>query len=213
MNKITNIETQKKNPKRVNVYVDEEFSFACDAEIVYRQGLKKGNTIDLISIKEIVNEDEFIKCKNSALRIVEKAYKTEKEIKDKLIEKGFPESVIKRTFEFLKEYNLLNDKRYADMYVKDKIKNQGRNKIKYSLMRKGVSEELIEEKISSIDVEDEKEIAFAMAKKKYDVLCKREQDKYKLSQKLFRFLIGKGYSFECSNAVVKKIINNNEFME
>ena len=213
MNKITNIEAQKRNEKRVNVYVDEEFLFACDAEIVYRQGLKVGNIIDLISIKEIVNEDEFIKCKNAALRIVEKAYKTEKEIKDKLIEKGYPEPIIKRTFEFLKEYNLLDDKRYTDMYVKDKMKNQGRNKIKYSLIRKGVSEELIEEKISSIDVDDEKEIAFAMAKKKYDVLCKREQDKYKLSQKLFRFLIGKGYSFECSNAVVKKIIKNNEFME
>lgn len=213
MNKITNIEVQKRNPKRVNVYVDEEFSFACDAEIMYKQGLKKGNIININSIKEIVNEDEFIKCKNSALRIVERAYKTEKEIKDKLIEKGFPESIIKRTFEFLKEYNLLDDKRYTDMYVKDKMKNQGRNKIKYSLIRKGVSDELIEEKISSIDVDDEKEIAFSMAKKKYDVLCKREQDKYKLSQKLFRFLIGKGYSFECSNAVVKKIIKNNEFME
>ena len=213
MNKITNIEVQKRNQKRVNVYVDEEFSFACDAEIVYRQGLKKGETIDLVSIKEIVNEDEFIKCKNSALRIVEKAYKTEKEIKDKLVEKGFPEAVIKRTFEFLEEYNLLDDKRYADMYVKDKIKNQGRNKIKYSLIRKGVSEELIEEKISSIDVEDEKEIAFVMAKKKYEMLCKREPDQYKLSQKLFRFLIGKGYSFDCSNAVVKRIIKNNEFME
>lgn len=213
MSKITNIEVQKRNDKRVNVYVDEEFSFACDTEIVYKQGLKKGDTINLANIKEIVNEDEFIKCKSAALRVVERAYKTEKEIHDKLVEKGYPEQVIKRTFEFLKEYNLLDDKRYTDMYVKDKMKNQGRNKIKYSLIRKGVSEELIEEKISSIDVEDEREIAYAMAMKKYNVLCKREQDQYKLSQKLFRFLIGKGYSFDCSNSVVKKIIKNNEFME
>lgn len=41
MNKITNVEVQKKNKNRVNVYIDEEFAFGCDAEIVYKYGIKK----------------------------------------------------------------------------------------------------------------------------------------------------------------------------
>ena len=87
MGKITSIEVQKRNVNRVNVYVDEAFTFACDAELIYKQGIQKDSLIDVEEIKEIVKEDEFIKCKNSALRTVEKTYKTEKELRDKLTEK------------------------------------------------------------------------------------------------------------------------------
>mgnify|MGYP003565274864 CR=1 FL=1 len=41
-----------------------------------------------------------------------------------------------------------------------------------------------------------KEVVHEMALKKYNVLCKRESDDYKLSQKLFRFLMGKGYDYD-----------------
>ena len=44
------------------------------------------------------------------------------------------EDTIKRAIEFLKEYNLLNDERYAEMYIKDRLRSQGRNKIKYALI-------------------------------------------------------------------------------
>ncbi|EGT3615100.1 recombination regulator RecX [Clostridium perfringens] len=212
MGKITSIEVQKRNANRVNVYVDEVFTFACDAELIYKQGIQKDAVIDVESIKEIVKEDEFIKCKNSALRTVEKTYKTEKELKDKLLGRGFEEDTIRKAIDFLKEYNLLNDEKYAEMYIKDRLRTQGRNKIKYALIRKGISEEIILDKLSNIDEEDENDTAFKLAEKKYNILKKKESDKYKLSQKLFRFLLSKGYDYDCCNSVVRRLTNN-EYME
>lgn len=212
MGKITSIEVQKRNVNRVNVYVDEAFTFAFDAELIYKQGIQKDSIIDVEAIKEIVKEDEFIKCKNSALRTVEKTYKTEKELRDKLTEKGFEEDTIKRAIEFLKEYNLLNDEKYAEMYIKDRLRSQGRNKIKYALIRKGVSEDILLDKLSNIDSEDENDTAFKLAEKKYNILKKKESDKYKLSQKLFRFLLSKGYDYDCCNSIVRRLTNN-EYME
>ncbi|MDM0468003.1 recombination regulator RecX [Clostridium perfringens] len=212
MGKITSIEVQKRNVNRVNVYVDEAFTFACYAELIYKQGIQKDSIIDVEAIKEIVKEDEFIKCKNSALRTVEKTYKTEKELRDKLTEKGFEEDTIKRAIEFLKEYNLLNDEKYAEMYIKDRLRSQGRNKIKYALIRKGVSEDILLDKLSNIDSEDENDTAFKLAEKKYNILKKKESDKYKLSQKLFRFLLSKGYDYDCCNSIVRRLTNN-EYME
>lgn len=212
MGKITSIEVQKRNANRVNVYIDEVFTFACDAELIYKQGIQRDSLIDVESIKEIVKEDEFIKCKNSAIRTVEKTYKTEKELKDKLIERGFEEDTIRRTIDFLKEYNLLNDEKYAEMYIKDRLRTQGRNKIKYALIRKGISEEVLSDKLSNIDEEDENDTAFKLAEKKYNMLKKKESDKYKLSQKLFRFLLSKGYDYDCCNSVVRRLTNN-EYME
>lgn len=213
MSKITSIEIQKKNKNRVNVYIDDEYSFACDAELIYKQGLHKDNEINLNSIKGIIYEDDIIKCKNLAIRILERSYKTEKEIKDKLIDKGFSEQIILEVSKVLKKYDLLNDDKYTDMYIKDRIKNQGRNKIKYSLIKKGISEDLIEEKLEKLNCDDEKNTAYILGKKKYYILIKREKDKLKLSQKLFRFLMGKGYNYEYTSEVVKRIINLNEFME
>lgn len=213
MNKITNVEVQKKNKNRVNVYIDEEFAFSCDAEIVYKYGIKKNNEVNAKQLMEIMEEENFVKCKNSALRIIERTYKTEKEITDKLREKGYDEKSINRTIDFMEEYNLLNDKKYTDMYIKDKIKVQGINKIKYNLLRKGVCEEVIRDKITNISKDDEKEGALKLAQKKYNQIINREQDKYKVSQKLYRFLVSKGYDYDCINEVIKKVINIDSFME
>ena len=212
MGKITSIEVQKRNLNRVNVYIDEAFAFACDAELIYKEGIKKDSIIDVEIIKEIVKEDEFIKCKNSALRTLEKTYKTEKEVRDKLSEKCFEEDTIKKTMEFLKEYNLLNDEKYTEMYIKDRIRTQGRNKIKYALIRKGINEDIILDKLSKINLEDENDTAFKLGEKKYNTLIKRESDKYKISQKLFRFLLSKGYDYECCTSIVRRLTNK-EYME
>ena len=52
--KITSIEVQKRNKDRVNVFVNYEFAFACNMELVYKEGLSKGCIIDERRLKEIV---------------------------------------------------------------------------------------------------------------------------------------------------------------
>ncbi|MGG7176278.1 recombination regulator RecX [Clostridium paraputrificum] len=207
MGKITKIEVQKRNKDRVNVYIDEVYAFAVNAELVYKKGLKTNMEIDEVKLKEVAKEENLSKCKNTALRIIERSYKTEKEITDKLIEKGYDMDSIKPTLEFLKEYNFINDESYTKMYVKDRMRSQGSQKIKYALMRKGVEEEAIASALENIDKEDEMQVAMELARKKYSQLSKREDDKYKLWNKLCRFLIGKGYDYSLAKDVVKKVVN------
>ena len=45
------------------------------------------------------------------------------------------------------------------MYVKDRSKTQGRGKIKYALMKKGVDQEDIESALETIDKKDEEKEA------------------------------------------------------
>ncbi|MCC5424208.1 recombination regulator RecX, partial [Clostridium botulinum] len=51
-NIITKIEVQKRNKDRVNVYIDEEFNFACSSELIYYHNLKKGKVIDENSLND-----------------------------------------------------------------------------------------------------------------------------------------------------------------
>lgn len=211
MNIITKIEIGKRNKERVNIYIDDEFAFSLSAEIVYKENLAPKQVIDVEKLTRLAREDEFMKCKSSALKIVERSYRTEKEIFNKLITKEYSKESINRTIEFLREYNLINDRNYVKMYVKDKLKSQGKNKIKYNLKRKGISDELIIEELSKIDDEDSKNGAIILAQKKYNELKRRESDQYKLSQKLYRFLISKGYNYDLASDVMKEVIKKDEY--
>lgn len=211
MNIITKLEIGKRNKERINVYIDDEFAFSLSAEIVYKENLAQKQVIDIEKLTRLAREDEFMKCKNSALKIVERSYKTEKEIYNKLIAKEYSKESINRAIEFLREYNLINDENYVKMYVKDKLKSQGKNKIKYNLKRKGIPDELINEELSKIDYDDSKDGAIILAQKKYNELQRRESDKYKLSQKLYRFLISKGYNYDLASDVMKEVVKKDEY--
>ena len=208
MNIITKIEVGKRNKERVNIFINDEFAFSVSAEIVYKENLKVKQEIDIDSLKKIVNEDNYIKCKNSALKIIERTHKSEKEIRDKLVLKDYENHIIDKTINFLKEYNFLNDSNYAKMYVRDKSKTQGQMKIKYTLKQKGIDESLIEKELSMIDTNELKDVAIDLALRKYKTLCKRENDKYKLKQKLYRFLMGKGYEYSLISEVIKIVVND-----
>lgn len=206
-NTITKVDVQKNNKNRVNVYIDNEYSFSCDAEIVYRYGLKVSKSIDLDEIGKIVNTDNLIKAKNDTLKIIERSYKTEKELREKLLKKGYDIRTIDKAVDFAKEYNYVDDRKYAEMYMKDKGKLNGKNKLKYDLIRKGVEEEVIEELQNSVSGDDEAYGAELLAGKKYALISQRENDKRKLYEKLLRFLISKGYSWEVAKSAIKKVMS------
>lgn len=211
MNIITKIEVGKRNKERVNIYIDEEYAFSISAELIYKENIKVKDKIDVDSLKKLADEDNYIKCKNTALKTIERTYKSEKELAQKLALKGYDDHIINRTINFMKEYNLLNDNNYATMYVKDKSRNIGKKKIKYSLLQKGIDEEIIESELEKINNDKVKAIVYEMALKKYKVFSKRENDNYKLTQKLYRFLMGKGYDYDLIKDVVKSIVKSEDF--
>ena len=206
MSKISKIEIQKNNKNRVNIYIEDEYVFSCATELIYKRKLSINESIDLEYIKSVVEEDNFIKAKTDALRAIEKTLKTEKEITDKLSKKGYDLDIIKRVIEFLKEYEFLNDSKYAEMYIKDKLNSSGRNKIIYTLRSKGIDKNIISNCFSQVDKSDEQESAFLLASKKYNLLINREKDKKKLYQKLVQFLSSKGYEWEVISGIVDKLI-------
>ena len=211
MNIITKMEIGKRNKERINIYIDEEYAFSISAELVYKENLKVKDKVDVQLLKKLSDEDNYIKCKNTALKIIERTYKSEKELAERLELKGYDSHIIKRTINFMKEYNLLNDNNYATMYVKDKSRNIGKKKIKYSLLQKGIDEEIIESELEKINNDEVKAIVYEMALKKYKVFSKRENDNYKLTQKLYRFLMGKGYDYDLIKDVVKSIVKSEDF--
>lgn len=207
MGKITKIEVQKRNKERVNVYIDNIYAFSAFSELVYKENLRVNCEVDEEKLLSIAKKENLAKCKETALKIIERSYKTEKEMQKRLMEKGFDSDSINIVISFLKEYNFINDNNYTKMYVKDKMASQGKQKIKYSLIRKGISSDIIDNVIEEIRVDDEKEVAFELAKKKYKSLLRSEKDRYKLWNKLCRYLVGRGYDYSISKDVTNQVLD------
>ena len=213
MAKITKIEIQKRNKERVNLFLDDEYAFSLSLELVYKEGLKTKDEIDPEKLKILAEHESLIRCKDSALRIIERSYKTEKEVMDKLRLKGYEDNAINKSIEFLKEYNFINDIKYTKAFIKDKLNSSGSNKIKYTLIQKGISKELIEEELSNLNEDNEKKVAIELAKKKFIIIRKRETDNYKISGKLYRYLLSKGYGYDIVNEVVKEVMSFDDIIE
>lgn len=211
-NIITKVEIQKKNKDRVNIFVDGEFTFACSAELVYKYSLFKNKHIDFEYISDVINEDNYIKAKNRALRILEKCIKTEKQVKERLIKLGYSYNTVERVLKFLKEYDFINDKKYAKMFIKEKTSKEGRNKIRFELLKKGVSEEIIQNEIDLIECEKEKNSAFKLAKKRYKVLKKLEKNDGKIYKKLFNYLVRRGYEYNDIKNILEDILKEDEVL-
>ncbi|ENZ36111.1 MULTISPECIES: recombination regulator RecX [Clostridium] len=208
---ITKIEIQKKNKERVNIYLDEEYAFSISAELVYKENLKVKDVVDIEKLKSVADKESYLRCKNSALKIIERSYKTEKEVIEKLQMKGYEQNHIEASIEFLKEYKFLNDDYYAEAFIKDKLNSKGSQRIKQDLIKKGIPRDKIEEKLEGIDKIAEKNTARVLANKKLRIIQKSENDTYKISGKLYRFLISKGYTYDVVKEVVKDVMSIDEF--
>lgn len=207
---ITKIEVQKRNKERVSIFIEGEYAFSCSAELVYTHGLKSNKAVNIEKLQEVVCEDNFLKCKNDALKTIERSYKSEKEILDKLFKKEYDEKTIVRTMQFLKSYNFLNDEQFAAMYIKDKIKNQGKNKIKHSLLRKGIDEVMLEDKLREVDNSSQLKTALKLVEKKHKTLSKTETDNRKIYSKLWEYLLRNGFDKDIIEETISKVEFSNE---
>jgi regulatory protein len=207
---ITKIESQKKREDRVNIYVDEEFFMAIFAELVYTFNLKKGMTIEEENLKNILNEEMYIKAKNKALNILAKADQSEKKIKQKL-STDFEDDIIDMVIEFLKKNKFIDDDLLAHKIVNTNVNLNrcGKNKIKQNLYNKGIDKESIDEAIADIDNDVEFENALYLGKKRYDRV--KNEDKIKIYQKISQHLSYKGFSYDIIKRVLNKLLNDDEF--
>lgn len=212
MKKITKIEYQKKNKDRFNIYLDDDYAFAIDVNILIKYSLKKDMLLNDELIDDILNSEERISVYNYGIYILSRAAKSECELRLKMQDKGFDSQLIENAINTLKEQKYLDDERYCEMFINDKINisKHGIRKIKEALYYKGIAKEIIEDKISNISQEDEEERAFNLGEKK--LFTMKEGDTYKKAIKLSNYLIGRGFEYETVRKIVRKLMNT-EFDE
>jgi len=118
--------------------------------------------------------------------------RSKKEVKDKLIAKSFNQKIIKVCIERLVELDFLNNIRFSKSFSRGKNNNNrwGKNKIKFHLKNKGLTDDEINIGIESIDEESYLNIL----KKNIELYNKKLKEPDR--NKLIGHLINKGYEMD-----------------
>ncbi len=153
---------------------------------------------------KIVDREDFDRAKEYALKLLGYRERSEQEIRRRMVRKKYGEKVIGKTIEFLKEQNLLNDRRFARIWTESYLRrNYGKWKVRADLSEKGVDSEIIEEilKESYLKV-DETQLALDLVQRKWPSLKKKNE---KSLRRLAGSLQRRGFSFEVIAEVIRQI--------
>ena len=205
---ITSVSVQEKNKKRCNLFIDGKFYSGITLDTALRYGLKTNMEISERQLSEIVLDSNKLEALTLSINYVTKTLKTKKQVKTYLLGKGFTDEIVWYCIDKLKEYKYIDDCEYAKRYIETTSKSQGKRLLEYKLMMKGVKKEDINFAYEECDV-PHKENALAVAEKH---IKNKERTKENLA-KTYRYLVGRGFSYEEANYAISKIKEDNWWKE
>lgn len=201
MAKITKLETQKKDNSRVNLYLDDEFYCGLSMDVVVKYSLKVGSEIDIDYLVNVVYESEKIRIFNKCLNYIGSSYKTAKQVREYLKRKDYDDKLISETILKLKEYKILDDENYTEVYISTYKNKYGNTMLRKKLSEKGVSKDIVDEYLKENGVDEE--IVYNLALKKLG----QKPATYDNMSKVMRFLVSRGWDYDTNNKVVKRIMS------
>lgn len=205
MKKITKLEYQKNNKDRVNIYLDDEYEFGLDLDIVIEYSLKKGMELEEDFVDQVLLAENRKKAYNYAISILSRRPVSEKQLALKMKNKNYDYEIILFVVDKLKQNRYIDDEDYSERFIRNKVNysSSGKLKIKSALYSKGIEREIIEEKLRMIGEEDEVCKAYDLAKKKLRVL--NIEDRSKIKTKLVSFLTNKGFEYSTVKKAIRRV--------
>jgi regulatory protein len=202
MKKITALVAQKRNPNRVNMYLDGEYAFSL-ARIV-AAWLRVGQELDEEKIKRLQAEDAHERAIQQALLFLSYRSRSESEIRQNLRKHEIPEDVIDQTLQRLRQDGLASDDQFAQAWVENRstFRPRSRRMMAMELRQKGLADEAVS---SALEDVDDEALAYEAAQKRAPRLKDLEWVDFR--KKLSEFLARRGFSYSVITSVVTRIWN------
>ena len=183
--KITALSPQKKNTRRLNVYLDGEFAFGLLQSTA--AWLNIGQELTEGQIAELLENDKREIAYQRALNYLNYRGRSESEIKNNLSKHDTDPAVIEATLDRLRRAGLVDDHKFAQDWVanRSEFKPRGVRGLRYELRMKNISEEIIDQVLESVDEED---LAYRVANKRAARFRNLDRDQFfrKISSLLAR---------------------------
>ena len=194
---VTELKYQK-NKSRANVYLDGFFVCGLETSTIVKNGIKVGVEITASRLEELQAESEVERAQEKALSLLERQKYTKKQISTKLKTKGYLPATIEKVIEKLEEYGYVSDEDYAGSFIRS-TGNKSVKELKFSLISKGVKQEIVERAIEEAEV-DEVETIERLAEK----FMRYKENTKENRTKLLSYLYRKGFEYSAIQSAIGK---------
>ena len=185
---ITSIRTIKQYKRKVCLSNGTDF-------VLYKKeleqfGLKEEMDISDELYQEIVEEIFIPRARRRAMHLLEKMDRSEKQLRMKLTDDGYPPEAVEAALDYVKSYHYVDDERLARSFIRFYQSSRSRIRLTQDLIKKGIDKEVIarcmeeENETSQIAM-----IHHLLEKKHYDPENATREEK----AKMYRFLMQRGF--------------------
>lgn len=208
--RVTDIKEAAHKQNRINIYVDDKYFCSLDISQVVDYSVKVGRKLTIAELEELKRASDFGKFYTCALEYVLMRPRSTKEICDYLkrktlskkvrvkncktgeyqtkMQKGYDSSLVPLVLERLDKHGHLNDRHFAELWVENRNTKKGtsRKKLRNELLKKGISEAIIDEVLQNSSRNDGEELRKIIA---------RKANHYDNQQKLIQYLVRQGFNY------------------
>ena len=155
--------------------------------------------------KEITEQEAYLQL----AALCAQAEHCEQEMRDKMKRWEIDKAVQDRVLQRLIKERYIDNERYARAFVKDKIRYNkwGRRKVQQALWMKRIDQDIQQRVLDEIDEKEYLDVLRPLLKQKRKSI-KADSD-YELNQKLVRFALSRGFTFD----IIRQCIDVDEEME
>lgn len=192
---------------KIHIYIDDEYRATVDSDYWYSEKYRNLKEINEEELTGLLDAVSFRRAYNKGLDYLSRRPYGTKELMKKLCEKGHEKEASQKACERLLELGLLNDEEYARILANDlyERKKYGIKRIKQELAHRGISREIIENTVDSLDNDAENRIIL-IVKKKYINKLDDEKGRKRAIDGLLRL----GFSYSEIKSALQKV---SEFTE
>ena len=187
---VTALKVQKRNPQRVNVYLDGEFAFGLAR--ITAAWLHIGQELSAEKIAQLQSEDAREVGYQQALRLLSYRPRASAEVRRNLEKHAMPAEVIEDVLARLQRAGLLDDSRFAQAWVENRseFRPRGRRALAAEMRQRGLDDESIQQALAEVD---EEALADQAASKQSRRLTGLDETAFK--HKLSGFLARRGFGY------------------
>lgn len=197
---ISDIQPQKRNRQRVNIYVDGQYAFSLTTAAA--DGLKVGQPVTDALLAQLQGQEETEKARLAAEQFLSFRPRSTAEVRQNLAKKGFPEPVIEQTIAHLQQRRLLDDLAFARYWLeqRESFKPRSALALRQELHQKGLDRRLIEAVLADLD-------EMTSARRAAEKLSPRwaHLPWAAFQQKMGSFLQRRGFSYDTARQVTAAI--------
>jgi regulatory protein len=205
--RVTAIRPQVNDPDRVSVFIDGEFAFGLPAIAVFEEHLETGQDLDAERLTYLLAIDERARAATAALAFLAYRPRSEKEVRDRLRQKGYSPPAIDHAIGKLAGWRYLDDEEFARRWVENRTIHQprGARLIEQELRTKGVERETAKRAVEEAEI-DERAAALEVARDRARRLA--GDDPAAARRKLAAYLARRGFGWDAVRPALDAVLGD-----